>query len=452
VSAGDRGRYLWQVLPLLWPPPARLSRCGRMSRPGAGAADFLVFPSEERAALLVPRRPWRVTAAALRHYKASAGARDRLRFRLAAIAARGGAAELLPDRIRIEPAVPGGPDGAGRRSGPDGAGRRSGPDGAGRRSGPDGAGRRSGPDGAETDIAAHLGAVLGRDVLVCLYIGAARANRKPVLQVLAPDGTVLGFAKVGVDPLTRQLVRAEAAALEQLAQQRLAHVRPPRLMYHGQWRGLDVMLQEALPAARPAGSHRDLGAAMAEIAGVRGLSRGPAAHSAYWQRLRSRLEALSPQETAGSLLAALGVLEQAEGMLTLTFGSWHGDWAPWNMTMSGGKALVWDWERFESGVPAGFDAIHYWLQGAIIRGATPPVTAAEMAVSRAVELLAPLGVEAHAAGLVAALYLAEIATRYLHDRQAEAGARLGQVDAWLLPVLMNHVRQLGGPLPAPGSR
>jgi hypothetical protein len=32
-------------------------------------------------------------------------------------------------------------------------------------------------------------------------------------------------------------------------------------------------------------------------------------------------------------------------------------------------------------------------------------------------------------------YLAELATRYLADRQVEAGARLGDVRAWLLPAL-----------------
>ena len=45
--------------------------------------------------------------------------------------------------------------------------------------------------------------------------------------------------------------------------------------------------------------------------------------------------------------------------------------------------------------------------------------------------------------LVATLYLAEIATRYLRDGQAEAGARLGDVGNWLLPVLLRHARELG---------
>ena len=53
-------------------------------------------------------------------------------------------------------------------------------------------------------------------MVVSLRIGPPRANRKPVLELLSPGGEVLGFAKVGVTGLTRELVRAEAAALDVL--------------------------------------------------------------------------------------------------------------------------------------------------------------------------------------------------------------------------------------------
>lgn len=401
VSGGERREYLWETLRTLWPPPARISRCGRGARPSATAVDFLVFPNERHPALLVPRRPRRTAAAALRHYKASASARDRLRFRLAALAAGTAVAEVLPDRIRIEP----------------------------------------GPPGTGADIADYLSAALRTKTVVSLYVGAPRANRKPVLQALTPDGEVLGFVKVGVNPLTDELVRNEAAALTFFASMPLAHLRPPRLLHHGQWRGREVLVQQALSAARPARNNAELNRAMAEVAGVRGLSRLPAARSPYWQGLRSRLRALARDELADPLLRVLGRLEAAQGAANLAFGSWHGDWTPWNMTMSGGRALVWDWERFETGVPVGYDAVHYWLQGAIIRAGASPVTAAEAALRKAPETLAPLGVEPDAASLVAAMYLVEIGARYVHDGQAETGARLGRVDTWLLPVLSRHVQQ-----------
>ena len=41
------------------------------------------------------------------------------------------------------------------------------------------------------------------------------------------------------------------------------------------------------------------------------------------------------------------------------FGSWHGDWMPWNLLRSGTDLWVWDWERSASGVPVGLDAAHF---------------------------------------------------------------------------------------------
>ena len=59
--------------------------------------------------------------------------------------------------------------------------------------------------------------MLGRPALLSIHIGPARANRKPVLQLLGAGGEALGYAKLGVDPLTRALVDAEAAALVRLS-------------------------------------------------------------------------------------------------------------------------------------------------------------------------------------------------------------------------------------------
>jgi hypothetical protein len=100
--------------------------------------------------------------------------------------------------------------------------------------------------------------------------------------------------------------------------------------------------------------------------------------------------------------------------------------------------LVWDWERFTLGVPMGFDAVHYELQR-LVQGDPDAEGAVERTVARAPELLAPFDVPAEAAELTALLYLIDLAARYLADRQAEAGARLGVLGTWLLPVLVRRV-------------
>lgn len=398
-TAQGRGRYLQEVLGILWPPPARVTQRGRWHHGGPGgryAAEFVIVPSERRAVLLLPRRPRRVSAAVLRNYKASASTWDRRKLDTLALAARLGLTDVLPHRVRIERGSTG------------------------------------------EDLAGYLSAALGKDVMVSLHIGPPRANRKPVLQAVAPDGAVAGFVKMGVDPLTCDLVRAEAAALAFLADAPLTKVRPPRLLWHGQWRGHEVLVQEAFPRGRRASDLAELAGAMAELAAVRGTAVMPAAASPYWRNLRPRLRALSQRDDAAALLRALDAAEAGSGATDIRFGSWHGDWAPWNMTVSQGRALVWDWERFETGVPVGYDAVHYVLQRAV-RGGMAAQPAAEGILARAPGILAPYGADPAAARLTAMLYLVEIGTRYLHDGQAEAGAQLGRVDTWLLPVLARRV-------------
>ena len=403
-GASNRSEYLWDVLRTLWPEPARIDRGGRRTPARPGRTEFIVVPGEARAALLLPRRPRRAAAGALRHYKASASPRRRLLFGGLALAARIGLAEVLPERIIIE------------------VGQRS----------------------ADSDIAGYLAAVLHQDTVVSLRIGPPRANRKPVLELLTTDGRLLGYAKVGVTGLTRDLVRAEAAALARLGTTPLARLAVPPLLHHGQWRGHEVLVQGGLSGSGPARSWAGLSGAMAELARVRGIARLPVAQSPYWQRLRPRLAGCPQRDLAGSVSEALGWLEPAAAATSLDFGSWHGDWTPWNMTMSRGRVMIWDWERFQTGVPVGYDAIHYRLQEAASGGGVAPGDAAEATVAAAAEALAPFGIEAGVAPLVATLYLAENAIRYLHDGQAEAGARLGDVSSWLLPVLLRHARELSG--------
>jgi hypothetical protein len=63
-------------------------------------------------------------------------------------------------------------------------------------------------------------------------------------------------------------------------------------------------------------------------------------------------------------------------------------------------------------------------------------------VRDAAACLAPFGVPADEAELVALLYLAELSARYLADRQAEAGARLGRPGTWLIPAIKKATKTL----------
>jgi hypothetical protein len=316
--------------------------------------------------------------------------------------------------------------------------------------------RVSGP--ADDTIDAYLCRALGVPLAISIHIGPARANRKPVLQLLTPAGETIGFAKLGTGPLTRRLVRAETTALTALDHVRLRQVTVPRVLHSGQWNGHQVLVQSVLPIWRPrtALPARRLAEAMLEVASCCGISQGWLATSPYWAELSDRLNTLAEQanapdgedhrarersQEARQLRAAARSLASRAGDLPLRYGAWHGDWAPWNMAGVSDTVLLWDWERFGSGVPVGFDAIHYELQRRI-QTSTDATSAVEATVARAERLLAPFEVAPEAREVTALLYLVDLAARYLADRQAEAGARLGVLGSWLLPVLIARVSAL----------
>jgi hypothetical protein len=399
LTAGDaalRTRYLTEVLELLYPWPCRTDGSA-----GTPIAEYLIVPDARRPRLLVPSVSRRVAAAAVRRYAEPQSRVAKFKRDAVVAAVRTGASTvLLRDRIRV-----------------------------------------TGPMSESID--GHLTEALGRELAVSLHIGPARANRKPVLQLISPDGETFGFGKLGTGPLTRRLVQAETAALTTLGGTGLTALTVPSVLHAGQWRGLQVLVQSALPVwlpRAPLTAHR-LTAAMLDVAGCRGYTHGPLDESAYWHDMRERLAAVSDRPEGVGLASAAELLVKHAGELALRYGSWHGDWAPWNMANVAETLLVWDWERFATGVPLGFDAVHHELQKRI-QSTGDAKAAVEATVHRAGELLAPFGVPAEGREATALLYLVDLAVRYLTDRQAEAGARLGVLGTWLLPVLIRRVEEL----------
>jgi hypothetical protein len=114
---------------------------------------------------------------------------------------------------------------------------------------------------------------------------------------------------------------------------------------------------------------------------------------------------------------------------------------------------LWDLERFEAGVPYGFDAVHYRLQDDIVTKGSDPTTAVLALVAEAPSVLAPMGVAPAEAEPTALLYLVDLAARYMGDQAERAGAALGALGRWLLPTLLRHIaRQRTSPTESTGGQ
>ncbi|MBE3011584.1 hypothetical protein IL992_20605 [Microbispora sp. NEAU-D428] len=258
------------------------------------------------------------------------------------------------------------------------------------------------PVGGGTDtIETHLSDVLGRRMRVVVHVRPVRrANRKPILEAYDESG-LAGFVKIGDSPRARRLVRYESEVLRMLAGRPLKVVVPPDLLYHGEWRGLEVLMLSPLPVtSRRVGSRRVpaplLTSAAREIAAIR-------PHG----------------EETGSGEAA-----------------WHGDFTPWNVAAGAdGRLLVWDWERFAVGVPLGFDALHHFFHRALRR--MPPPVAARACLAQAGGLLEPFGVDVARARRTAVHYLVALAERHRRDGHEP----LGPPAVWLNP-LVDHLESL----------
>ncbi|HEY7145149.1 MAG TPA: hypothetical protein VH637_12970 [Streptosporangiaceae bacterium] len=398
-AAANRAEYLGEVAGQLWPAPATV-RIGarRQARPDA-AETYLIVPDARQPRLILPRSG-RAAAAAVAGFNPDRSPRAAALSGLLRLSLRAGVARwLLPDRLTVS--------------------------------------------GAGESLGSHLAQVLGQEVTVSVLIGPPRANAKPVAQLLSRDGEVLGYVKVGATGLASALVRAEAAALTRLAAAGTRTVTIPAVLHAGRWRDIEILVLSPLRAAgRPPrrGAAGLLQAATAEVAAIAGLDRAPLAGSPYWLGLLRRLGALGERGAAFTALA--GRVGARSGSAVLTFGSWHGDWTRTNVTVRQDTVLAWDWERFETGVPAGFDALHYQLHHLINSSGRDAAAAVSDCFAAAAQLVGPVAAGPQPAALACALYFLELAVRYLHDRQDLAGARLGRPDIWMLPALTTAVETL----------
>lgn len=398
VAADDdqarRADYLAEVTSTLYPPVEQ-----------TGETRYIAVPDAKRPRVLVPAASRRLAAAALRRYARPASRLARFKRDAAVVALHSGVDQiLLRDRLSL-------------------------------------------PAGS-ADINTYLRNRLGTEIHLCIHIGPARANRKPVLQLLNCDNRTVGFAKLGTNPLTRALVGDETSALRELADANLRLVRIPAVLHSGTWRENTVLVQEPLPGwRRPAPTDPvRLAQAMRELAQCRGVTTDRLIDSTYAVRLRERLDVLAARGTpdGATLIDAADRVLARHWRLAMRFGAWHGDWTPWNMSMGADRVLLWDFERFGVEVPFGFDALHYALQRDIVSRGGDPTTAVLSLLADASRLLARFDVDEDVSRVTVLLYLVDLAARYMTDRQAEAGAVLGALGRWLLPTLLRHVVAEGG--------
>jgi hypothetical protein len=363
---------------------------------------MLVLPHAEAPRLLVPAANPTAAGRAMLRFSAALSTRDTIKRLGVSALLRGRALAPFPDRITVE-------ESAG-------------------------------------SLRSHLEDVFGEPVDLSIGLGTARANRKPVLQVFDAQGRSLAFVKIGVTPVTEVLVQAEAAGLRRLGEAELPSLfEVPRLLHHGRWEGRSVVAMTSVQTSfrqRPSRQYDVPIEEMALLHGAFAEGARPLKELPLWQWMLETQAGLRSAAASEGLAEALDVLGGTDAERPQPVGAWHGDWTPWNMSRRRGHLQLWDWERFETGVPLGLDRCHYGVNAVCRRDGVRLAS-----VMRGLELAGienDLSRPGHAVG---ATYLAVIASRYLAGAELELGDAIADAITDRSQVMLDSLRTWLG-LPA----
>jgi hypothetical protein len=306
---------------------------------GTQSSPFAVVPSKRRPRFLIPLAPRRAAAASLKVYNPQKPL-ARLAKHLLGIGLRTGLAQpFLPTQrtssVGVSPPVEaiGGPS-----------------------------------------LQDYLCDMLGdKSLLVAVFLGIPGPHRKPVLQLMNPRGAILGYAKVGWNAQTIELVQREEAVLTRLRDVRFSSAIIPKVLHAGWWNGRYVLVEDA-----PAGSSKPSGHVLTQhhLEFWRELRLAtaacpPAAGGPIAEELRRRIAALQerglhyyPHLLTQALARSLDQLGDTPVQRSFK----HGDFTPSNILAVRDKLFVLDWEYAEENALPGWDLFHFIVQTGVLVG------------------------------------------------------------------------------------
>lgn len=195
-----------------------------------------------------------------------------------------------------------------------------------------------------------------------MSLGTDGEYRKLTLQVMRPEGEILGYIKLPLTARACQRVRHETAVLKHLASLPAMCSLVPKVLFSGIWGTSQILFQSPGPF-EPGPS--EFGSVYDKF--LRQLWRlgsiKPAALiweevGAQWRKTEDSLD----QEWRGLGHAALRQAARDLANASIACGLIHGDFAPWNCRLGNGQLFVFDWESAMWSAPSLWDVFHFRLQ------------------------------------------------------------------------------------------
>ena len=202
-----------------------------------------------------------------------------------------------------------------------------------------------------------------KNIHFAVSLGTPSPHRKPVLQALTSAGEVLGYAKVGWNEPTRALVKHEAQILKRLSREELPFDVPKVLHAHNHGERM-LCVQSPPPNGHrlaPHSQHQVYIDTLCALASMGNVQR-PLEASGFWQNIRVRAEKVRHPYWKRVLQESMEKVRQEWEGEEVPFHMAHGDFAPWNAFLVGGRLYLYDWEYATEESPAGYDLFHFEIQ------------------------------------------------------------------------------------------
>ncbi len=228
------------------------------------------------------------------------------------------------------------------------------------------------PEDRQPNVLDRIGSIMGNPALkFAVSLGTPGPHRKPVVQILADNGRVIGYAKVGANAETNDLVRNEAATLLRLNDLKDLPFAVPRLIAANESGDNFLCVQsaeEGLSRTVPNSFGKEFFAALIGLSRI-DFKRTSLGASRFWADLNRKIERVRHPYYRQIFERGSFWLLTHYAAQPLGFHASHGDFAPWNARLLGDRLYLFDWEYADRERPAGWDLFHFFIQtSALIKG------------------------------------------------------------------------------------
>jgi len=200
-----------------------------------------------------------------------------------------------------------------------------------------------------------------------LSLGTEARFRKLTVQVMRPEGEILGYIKLPLTDAATERVRHEAEVLERLWTFPDLRGHIPRVLHAGDGENGYILFQTAGPSHPGPTRFHDLHEDFLQK--LRGIHQQQKAGGALVNEVAARWQEAEPKVDAAWRALGHAALARAGKELEcvpIPCGVSHGDFAPWNTRLGDGRLWAFDWESASWELPVWWDVFHFKTQVAAL--------------------------------------------------------------------------------------